>query len=232
MFTISIAIMSLGNKRRMQIEDETGNFTKICSLQLASMAGDALPMEVLVEIFSLLPTSSDVLECGLVCRNWWRASTRVSSLLHNKTRVTLVGDDGDSSTISLLAHGALNGQEGPPVFSHFHVEHVSLSASPDWLSIAARLTNLTLVNSMVAEKDLIRILARCVHLKSLGLIDMSQVFISGCFLSSPDDRATVQPALENLRDLNLAANQYMSDALFNQVPPFTSNRHSGTFHTI
>ncbi len=183
----------------------------------------ALPAEVLVHVFDFLPPS-DVLQCSLACRAWAAASAHAHRGLHRRVRVVLHGDEQLAEAVGVFSssHG-----DGRPTFSRFDVSDASLSPpSPGWLSLLPGLTGLTLRRCSVGEKDLAAMLARCPRLRRLALVDMREVFISGNFLSSPEEAARARAALGNLVELDLSSNQYMSDTLFDNVISCAENLES------
>ena len=178
----------------------------------------ALPSEVLVHIFRFLP-HSDVLECCLVSKTWWQAGRAM--VLHRNTLVALVGDDEFSSGFPVFSDLDPVSSSALSAFSLVDASLNVQGRSAQWASLLPALTSLELRRCVLSEKDLVAVLSQCSNLQRLALIDMNQVFISGRFLSSPEDAAPVREALKGVRELDLSSNQYMSDALFNQVTSCT-----------
>ena len=184
-----------------------------------------LPTEILVHIFGLLPWS-DVLECGLVCRDW--ADATQAAHLHRNTTVTFDGDEQLARGLPAVTGDLVPEGFRPPSYSRLSVSRASLDGSvlTRWAPLLPRLSSLHLRQCTVTEKDLASILSQCCGLRRLGLENMKEVFISGQFLSSKSASEPVCQALCRVEELDLSHNQYLTDALFLTLAGCTENLSS------
>ena len=167
-----------------------------------------LPVEVLAKIFSYLEFT-DLTKCSLVCKIWCSAAAERS--LHKSTIVTFNEDLEFEKGFHSFANAVFTG------FDRLRLHGIAITLNDRFASMLPRLSCLGLNGCQVSERDLIAILHRCNRLTKLDLINAKETFIAGTFLHSPETRDAVRVSLANVRELNLANNPYLTDALFNRI---------------
>ena len=167
-----------------------------------------LPVEVLAQIFAYLEFN-DLTQCSLVSKIWCRTATDRS--LHKSTIVTFNDDLEFEKGFHSLANAAFTG------FDKLRLNGIGITVDDTFSSVLPRLSYLGLNACQVSERDLVAILKRCNRLTKLDLIDAKETFIAGTFLQSPETRDAVRVSLGNVRELSLASNPYLTDALFNRI---------------
>ena len=64
---------------------------------------------------------------------------------------------------------------------------------------------------------MLTILKQSHNLRSLGLVNCKQLFMSGTFLSNQKDRDALKPVLQHVDELVLDNNSYLSDLLLLRI---------------
>jgi len=167
-----------------------------------------LPVEILVKIFSYLELT-DLTECSLVCKIWCRAAT--DRALRKSTVVAFNEDMEFEKGFHSFSHAA---------FAHFdklRLHGIAITLDDRFAAMLPRLSYLGLNACQVSERDLAAILQRCDRLTSLHLVNAKETFIAGTFLQGAGTRDALRASLANVRELNLANNPYITDALFNRI---------------
>jgi len=77
--------------------------------------------------------------------------------------------------------------------------------------------SIVLSNSQVSGNDVLNILNKTSGLKSFGLINCKQLFMSGTFLSNSKDKEIAKKGLNCLEKLFLDNNSYLSDVLLHRI---------------
>ncbi|XP_040577183.1 uncharacterized protein [Lepeophtheirus salmonis] len=170
-----------------------------------------LPSECLASIFQYL-SLSDRLRCRCVSSRWKRILLEWSLL--NEGRFLIRKDTQWTPFFS----------EGCPYLFHsikfLHLESVSISYDRyrhQWDALTPRLRGLVLQSSDISSTDFISILSGCVNLRSLHLVRLRDLFLSGVVLNKEQDVSRLALSLSKLRDLNLSENRYMSDFIFSRL---------------
>ena len=167
-----------------------------------------LPVEVLAKIFSYLEFT-DLTECSLVSKIWCGAAADRS--LRKSTIVTFNEDMEFQKGFHSFTNAAFTG------FDKLRLHGIAITLDDKFASMLPRLSYLGLNACQVSERDLVAILQRCNRLTKLDLIDAKETFIAGTFLHSPETREAVRASLGTVRELNLANNSYLTDALFSRI---------------
>ena len=167
-----------------------------------------LPVEVLANIFSYLEPT-DLTACFLVSKIWCRAAADRS--LHKRTTVVFNNDEEFEKGFRALADASFTG------FTRLRLHGIAFAFDNKFDSVLPRLTLLEAKACQVSERDLISILQRCRRLQALHLLNAKETFIAGTLLQSPETRDAVRASLGNVRELSLADNTYLTDALFSRI---------------
>ena len=183
-----------------------------------------LPLELLSQIFSYLPLS-DRLQCNLVCKHWHWAF--LDPKLHDDQTILKFEEDEHflaSITNSATCESSLLESEVTTAVRHLvcdklNVNIFSVRPLVDWIPVLARLKHLTLSEAnIVSESELVVLLKSLRNLNGLAINNARDVFISGGFLATEEDKIEVRNALANVTVLDLSSNSpYLTDQLFNRI---------------
>jgi len=111
------------------------------------------------------------------------------------------------------------------MFLNFLFKEVELGKKLDkfWDRFCPQMQSLSMYNCVVSEKAFVDILLSCSHLEILYLNGCRELLMSGRVLERADDVNLLRMNLVNLRELSLASNRYLSDALFNRFVAIAPN---------
>ncbi|XP_012263409.2 EIN3-binding F-box protein 1 [Athalia rosae] len=170
-----------------------------------------LPTEVLINIMSYL-YGSDRNSAGLVCTHWHGASLATQFINQQVISVTQSSAGDNLHTVMAI----LNNSVRP--FYNFVFKDVELRGIGNfWEKFGPEVRSLILVNCNLGERTLVEILKGSENLQTLHINTCRECFMSGRLLDDPNDVRDLSKKLINLKELSLASNRYLSDALFNRI---------------
>jgi len=111
------------------------------------------------------------------------------------------------------------------MFLNFLFKEVELGKKLDkfWDRFCPQMRSLSMHKCVVSEKAFVDILLSCSHLEILNLNDCRELLMSGRVLERENDVNLLRMNLVNLKELSLASNRYLSDALFNRFVAIAPN---------
>jgi len=171
-----------------------------------------LPPEVIATILSFL-AFEDQKECRLVCHRWLLA-LEVTDFYHH-CHIVLDDDVPIHKKVEKLKSFSFSS-------SPFH--YFSLSSFPSFSNfplcseaISSSVQYLHLTDCEVTEKELLLILSNLPNIKSLGLVNCRELFMTGTFLVNDVDKESLAKSLSKLEELILDNNTYLSDVLLLRI---------------
>ncbi|XP_069681889.1 uncharacterized protein [Periplaneta americana] len=172
-----------------------------------------LPIEIIIYILEFLPLS-DRISASQVCRLWHMASKDLK--LHSNEVVVLHDD---------LTRPLLVFENSLGTFLHFVFKEVELGAklTKFWDRFCPQMRSLSMHSCDVSERTFVDILLRCSHLENLNVNGCRELLMSGRVLEQESDVLLLSKTLVKLKELSLASNRYLSDALFNRFVAITPN---------
>ncbi|GFG36551.1 hypothetical protein Cfor_06173 [Coptotermes formosanus] len=110
-------------------------------------------------------------------------------------------------------------------FLNFLFKEVELGRklSKFWDRFCPQMRSLSIHSCDVSEKVFVDILLSCSHLEILNINGCRELLMSGRVLEHTSDVKRLRMNLVNLRELSLASNRYLSDALFNRFVAIAPN---------
>ena len=175
-----------------------------------------LPPELISTILTFL-TFEDQKECRLVCHTWLQALEVTGFYKH----CCIVLEEDVPKKIEKLKTFSYSS-------SPFH--HFSISNYSSFLhfplcseSISSSVRSIHLIDCEVTEKELLLVLSKLPNLKSLGLINCRELFMTGTFLANEADKENLSKSLVNLEELILDNNTYLSDVLLLRIAGVLNN---------
>lgn len=171
------------------------------------------PLQIIIHILQFLPLS-DRISASQVCHLWHMASKDLR--LHGSEVVVLQDD---------LTRPLHVFENSLGMFLNFLFKEVELGKKLDkfWDRFCPQMQSLSMYNCVVSEKAFVDILLSCSHLEILYLNGCRELLMSGRVLERADDVNLLRMNLVNLRELSLASNRYLSDALFNRFVAIAPN---------
>lgn len=153
-------------------------------------------------------TYSDRTVASQVCHLWYEASLHPKFC--NQEKVVI-------KKCSSKALAVFKNARRP--YLHFMFIDVELNNKMKefWCKMSPDLNSLYFSSCDIYDRMLIEILSACSNLKSLALHNCRELFMSGRLLDVPQDVKAVSKALQHLKELNLCANRYLSDAMLNRL---------------
>ncbi|PSN39498.1 hypothetical protein C0J52_17784 [Blattella germanica] len=172
-----------------------------------------LPIEIIIYILEFLPLS-DRISASQVCHLWYMASK--DTKLHS-SEVVVLHDD--------LTRPLQVFDSSLATFLHFVFKEVELGAklSKFWDKFCPQMRSLSMHSCDVSERTFVDILLRCSHLETLNVNGCRELLMSGRVLEQESDVILLGKTLVKLRELSLASNRYLSDALFNRFVAIAPN---------
>ena len=177
-----------------------------------------LPPELIATILSFL-AFEDQKECRLVCHRW-RLALEVTDFYHHCC-IVLDDDVPIHKKVEKLKTFSFSS-------SPFHF--FSLSSFPSFSNfplcseaISSSVQSLHLTDCEVSEKELLLILSNLPNIKSLGLINCRELFMTGTFLVNDVDKESLAKSLTKLDELILDNNTYLSDVLLLRIAGVTNS---------
>ncbi|XP_054278730.1 F-box/LRR-repeat protein 14-like isoform X1 [Macrosteles quadrilineatus] len=165
-----------------------------------------LPLEVIIHIMGFLQYPDRVV-ASQVCKIWYEASLHPKFI--NQEKVVI---KKSPEAFSIFKNSSK---------SYFHLILIELEINHKlkgfWEKMLPSLKSLCFVNCDMYDKTFIEILLGCVNLESLVLDNCRELFMAGRLLESAADVRAVCTVLCQLKELNLNANRYLSDALLNRL---------------
>lgn len=191
----------------MKISDETPK------LYVKEDVSVELPIEIIIYILEFLPLS-DRICASQVCHLWYMASKDLK--LHSNEVVVL----HDDLTRPLQAFENSFG-----TFLHFVFKEVELGTklSKFWDKFCPQMHSLSMHSCDVSERTFVDILLRCSHLETLNVNGCRELLMSGRVIEQESDVVLLSKTLVKLKELSLASNRYLSDALFNRFVAIAHN---------
>eukprot|EP00090_Calanus_glacialis_P015794 TRINITY_DN24879_c0_g1_i1.p1 TRINITY_DN24879_c0_g1~~TRINITY_DN24879_c0_g1_i1.p1 ORF type:complete len:778 (-),score=134.70 TRINITY_DN24879_c0_g1_i1:603-2936(-) len=186
-----------------QAEKESGITDKVCHMSL-------LPPELISTILAYIPFE-DQKECRLVCHTWLLALEVTDFYKHC---CIVLDEEVQKKTEKLRTFS----------FSTSPFHFFSLTSFSSFSNfplctgfISASVQSLHLIDCEVTEKELLLMLSNLPNIKSLGLINCRELFMTGTFLANEADKANLSRSLVNLEELVLDQNTYLSDVLLLRI---------------
>ncbi|XP_046466528.1 uncharacterized protein [Neodiprion pinetum] len=170
-----------------------------------------LPTEVLTHIMSYL-FCADRSAAGQVCSHWREASLDMRFV--NEQVVSLTrGSAADNLYVlmNILRHSTR------PFYNFIFKDLELRKMEWFWEKFGPDMRSLILVNCDLGEKMLVAILKSCDNLRTLHINACRECLMSGRLLDDENDVKVLSEKLLNLKELSLASNRYLSDALFNRL---------------
>jgi F-box/leucine-rich repeat protein 9 len=157
---------------------------------------------------------SDRISASQVCHLWHIAS---KALILHSNEVVVLQDD--------LMRPLQVFENSTGTFLHFVFKEVELGPklSKFWDRFCPQMQSLSMHSCDVSEKTFVDILLRCSYLETLNVNGCRELLMSGRVLEQKSDILLLSKTLVKLRELSLASNRYLSDALFNRFVAVTSN---------
>lgn len=170
-------------------------------------------MQIIIHILQFLPLS-DRISASQVCRLWHMASKDLR--LHGSEVVVLQDD---------LTRPLHVFENSLGTFLNFLFKEVELGRklAKFWDRFCPQMRSLSMHSCDVSEKAFVDILLSCSHLEILNLNGCRELLMSGRVLENKADVNLLRMNLVNLRELSLASNRYLSDALFNRFVAIAPN---------
>ncbi|XP_053979327.1 F-box/LRR-repeat protein 14 isoform X1 [Hylaeus anthracinus] len=178
-----------------------------------------LPIDIIIHILSYLSTS-DRMSARLINQTWREASLAMKfvdqeALVFGRSRA-----DNLNQIMDVLQHSTRP-------FYHFIFREVELKRSmPVWDRYGLHMKSLVLLCCDLSEKALVNILKCCHSLRVLRIDGCRECLMSGRLLEDENDIKELSETFQNLRELSLGYNRYLSDALFNRLVAICSNLES------
>ncbi|XP_076328493.1 uncharacterized protein LOC143234771 isoform X5 [Tachypleus tridentatus] len=171
------------------------------------MAFGFLPIEILTSVFKYL-TPSDRLTASCVCRQWYYTSFDAKLL----GDIALVLRDNAAAAFEVL-------KKSQRRFSHLVVKEVDILWDDQefWTNVGQNLVRLDFHSCDISTHVFINILHKCPHLQVLGINGCNGLFISGTLFERMQDTGKLGAIMQNVKELNLASNRYLSDSLFSRI---------------
>lgn len=172
-----------------------------------------LPLEIIIYILEFL-SLSDRISASQVCHLWHMASKDLK--LHGNEVVVLHDD---------LTRPLKVFENSLGTFLNFLFEDVELGGKLNifWDRFCPQMRSLSMYNCDVSEKTFVDILLRCSRLEILNVNGCRELLMSGRVLEQKCDIQLLSKTLVTLRELSLASNRYLSDALFNKFVAIAPN---------
>ncbi|XP_064460479.1 F-box/LRR-repeat protein 2-like [Ornithodoros turicata] len=171
------------------------------------MAYEYLPLEILRKIFLYLNVP-DRLSASAVCQQWYRAV--LDGRPYDDMRVVLQGDMTRGMNILAKSSRTFYGlviKDGDK-----EIENRDF-----WENVGPHLRRLEFRECGVSERVFLMVLGYCSKLEGLCISRCDGLLIPGKLLESPEHAPGLCSSLENVRDLDLSDNSYLSDADFNRI---------------
>jgi len=174
---------------------------------------NVFPLQIIIHILQFLPLS-DRISASQVCRLWHMAS---KDLRLHESEVVVLQDD--------LTRPLYVFENSLGTFRNFLFKEVELGKklAKFWDRFCPQMQSLSLHSCDVSEKAFVDILLSCSHLESLHVNGCRELLMSGRVLEHESDVNELRKNLVNLRELSLASNRYLSDALFNRFVAIAPN---------
>ncbi|XP_066599438.1 uncharacterized protein [Prorops nasuta] len=168
-----------------------------------------LPIDVIIHIMSYLNVS-DRMAAGLVNKVWREASLYKRFI---DQQVLVIGRDGIDDTNQVLEML----QQSTRLFFHFIFKKVEVRGDTVlWQRFGSHMKSLMLMSCDLSEKTLVEILKCCKSLETLCISQCRECLMSGRLLDDGKDVIELSKKLQNVWELTLADNRYLSDVLFNR----------------
>jgi len=171
------------------------------------------PLQIIIHILQFLPLA-DRISASQVCHLWHMASKDLR--LHGSEVVVLQDD---------LTRPLHVFENSLGTFLNFLFKEVELGKklAKFWDRFCPQMRSLCMHHCVVSEKAFVHILLSCSHLEILNLNGCHELLMSGRVLEHKSDVNLLRMNLVNLRELSLASNRYLSDALFNRFVAIAPN---------
>ena len=110
-------------------------------------------------------------------------------------------------------------------FLHFVFKEVELGTklTKFWDKFCPQMQSLSMHSCDVSERTFVDILLRCSQLESLNVSGCRELLMSGRVIEQESDVILLSKTLVKLKELSLASNRYLSDALFNRFVAIAHN---------
>ncbi|XP_017891937.1 dynein regulatory complex subunit 6-like isoform X2 [Ceratina calcarata] len=178
-----------------------------------------LPIDVIIHIMSYLSTS-DRISAGLVNQTWHEASLARKFLDQEELVLGRPRADNLNEVFEVL-------QRSTRPFYHFVFREVELKRNmPIWDHYGPQMKSLVLYRCDLSEKTLVEILKYLKSLRTLRINSCRECLMSGRLLEDKNDIKELAQTFKNVRELSLAHNRFLSDALFNRLVAICPNLES------
>jgi len=195
-----------------EAKEGEGLTDKTCHMEL-------LPPEIVSQILANLPFE-DQKECRLVCQAWLQA---LEATEFYTNCYIVIGEEVEKKMQKLKTFSS----SVSPYHYFFLTSLPSFSNFPLCKeTIASSVQTLHLVDCEINEKELILILGQLPNLRSLGLVNCRELFMTGTFLANEVDKVSLSKSLVNLEKLVLDQNTYLSDVLLLRIAGVTNSIQS------
>ncbi|XP_076328494.1 uncharacterized protein LOC143234771 isoform X6 [Tachypleus tridentatus] len=175
--------------------------------ELEGSSSTAVIPIILTSVFKYL-TPSDRLTASCVCRQWYYTSFDAKLL----GDIALVLRDNAAAAFEVL-------KKSQRRFSHLVVKEVDILWDDQefWTNVGQNLVRLDFHSCDISTHVFINILHKCPHLQVLGINGCNGLFISGTLFERMQDTGKLGAIMQNVKELNLASNRYLSDSLFSRI---------------
>ncbi|KZC07444.1 F-box/LRR-repeat protein 4, partial [Dufourea novaeangliae] len=178
-----------------------------------------LPIDIIIHILSYLPTS-DRMSARLVSHSWREASLAMKFVDQEALVLGRPRAYNLCRIMEILQHSTRP-------FYHFVFREVELKKNmPVWDQYGPHMKSLVLLCCDLSEKTLVEILKYCSSLKVLRINACRECLMSGRLLEDENDIKELSETFQNLQELSLGYNRFLSDALFNRLVSICLNLKS------
>ena len=190
------------------------------SLESSCCLISVVPLELMAKILELLPFQ-DIKQCRLV-NSFWLSAVSLTKF-YKRSQVNLPEWLEDKvETLRALENSNIDNFK----LHNFPFDGPDIPlTSPTILLLKDCQVNILLSNNLlnrvyifkITSSELMKLLPRLSGLRSLGLINCKQLFMSGTFLSNQAEREMFQETLQGLESIQLDHNTYLSDVLLLRI---------------